>query len=145
MQNIQLAPSMYSVLLFPRVLLLLLCVALVVRSSPTCSTTVHSLQDIYQATADSVCVELQPGIHYVNYTDTEINNVSVVLIGNEATIRCDPAESEITLPLTNYTRFPLTFSNADYVRIENVHFQYCLRPVKFESVSNVTLVNTTFE
>ena len=112
-----------------------------------CSQTVNSLGDIL-TTVDmmpnfTMCVNMPPGRHYLNYTSFPIT-YNVILAGNNSTIECDPLENETTLPRNIYSRFPFTFQNSSFVSIENVHFEKCLRPLRFIEVLEITLVNATF-
>ena len=111
----------------------------------TCSRNISSLQELQPISSDSeegftMCISMPAGTHYVNYTSTPIA-YSVVMMGNNATIRCTPG---VALNNSDYNDFPFIFQNSSVVRLENVHFRDCLRPVMINEVLSVQLVNATF-
>lgn len=90
-----------------------------------------------------MCVQMPPGTSYLHYSSSPIT-FNFVMTGNGSVVRCDPAVSESTLPRNNYSSFPLLFENSSLVRIENIQFEDCLRPLRFVGVMKIELVNTNF-
>ena len=113
----------------------------------TCTHNISSLQELQsmgntgEGLNFTVCVNIPLGTHQINYTAAPMEYYRVVVRGNNATIRCTP---NIVLSHSNYTVFPFIFKGSRIVSLENVHFQDCMRPVRFEEVLNVQLVNATF-
>ncbi len=108
----------------------------------TCSRNISSLQEL-QPIGNSdedftMCISISADTHTINYTSTPIA-YSVVMMGNNATIRCRP---EVPLSNSDYNTF--IFQSSRMVRLENVHFRDCLRPVLIREVLSVQLVNATF-
>ena len=116
----------------------------------TCSRNISTLQEIQAAQIDietptdfTMCVKMSPGNHYINYTRTAIT-YNVIPIGSKSTVWCDPFENSSTLPLRDYIRFPFIFTNSSLVRITNIHFEGCMRPLQFKEVISFQLVNASF-
>ena len=138
-----------STLLLPPLCMLLITIV-VGEHEWTCSRNISRLQEIQTAQIDietptdfTMCVKMSPGDHYINYTRTAIT-YNVILMGSNSTVRCDPSKDASTLPLGDYTRFPFIFTNSSLVRIENIHFERCMRPLQFNDVINIQLVNVSF-
>ena len=118
---------------------------------PQCNQTLTTLGDIHESSqnvtarsADYVlCVDLGPtALHYISYVATDVEYASVIISGNGSVVKCEAPFTE--LPLNDYTRFPLAFSNSSLVVIEGVRFQGCLRPLQFKCVTRVELISSSF-
>lgn len=110
-----------------------------------CLNSLKELLDAAQSSNfsdDVVCVNV-PSVDFLNYTDIAVS-FNVVLTGNGSEVRCNEPENEDLLNLTVYTHFPLTFSNSNFVSIEDVHFIGCRRPVQFKEITEVRLLSVSF-
>ena len=117
-----------------------------------CDEVLASLRELRGATFSTtsaecgrvLCVNLTQGTEYIaEYSANEINNVSVIISGNDSVVQCMPPDDG-ELPLSDYTRFPLIFSNSSFVVIEGVHFKGCVRPIRFEHVTRLEFVTSSF-
>ena len=118
---------------------------------PQCNQTLANLEDIHEASQDVItrsadyvlCVDLEPTVpHYISYVTTDVEYASVIISGNGSVVKCEASSTE--LPLNDYTKFPLAFSNSSMVVIEGVRFQGCLRPLQFKWVARVELISSSF-
>lgn len=121
---------------------------------PSCNQTLSSLQELREATRNEVtqstdyvlCVDLtrtSATLEYLGYFTTEIEYVSVIITGNSSVVKCETPPSE-ELPLSDYTKFPLVFTNSSLVIIESVRFEGCMRPIQFKWVTRVELISSSF-
>lgn len=117
-----------------------------------CDEVLANLRELREATFSTtsaecgrvLCVNLTQGTEYIaEYSANEINNVSVIISGNDSVVQCMPPDDG-ELPLSDYTRFPLIFSNSSFVVIEGVHFKGCVRPIRFEYVTRLEFVMSSF-
>ena len=122
-----------------------------VTDRPQCNQTLTNVEGIHKASqgvntrsADYVlCVNLRPtALYYISYVTTDVEYTSVIISGNGSVVKCEAPSTE--LPLDDYTRFTLAFSNSSLVVIEGVHFQGCLRPLQFKWVTRVELISSSF-
>ena len=93
---------------------------------------------------DSVCISMGPGVHYVDYTTTEIKcNVHIMgpSDGGEARVECDP---NAAFNSSIYGQFPLIFGNDTSVVLERVTFAHCGRSLLFNSTAEVKAYNCHF-
>ena len=125
---------------------------------PNCNQTVSTLSSLREITAsvnDSetmrltdyvICVNLRPGntTEQIGYSSTVIDSVSVIITGTTGSVvKCETPPSG-RLPLSDYTQFPLMFTNSSLVIIEGVQFEGCMRPLKFKWVTRVEFVSSSF-
>ena len=124
---------------------------------PPCNQTLTTLQqlkevsinyNITQSTDYVLCVDLVQSTapQQISYTTTEIEYASVIISGSNSVVRCETLRARTTgqLPLSDYTQFPLIFSNSSLVIIEDVHFEGCMRPLQFKWVTRVELTSSSF-
>lgn len=118
---------------------------------PPCNQTLTNFEDLREATLVDItrsidyvlCVDLGPtALHNISYVTTDVEYASVIISGNSSVVKCEAPS--INLPLNDYTRFPLVFSNSSLVVIEGVRFEGCLRPLQFKWVTRVELVSSSF-
>lgn len=118
---------------------------------PQCNQTISNLKDIHETSEDVItrsadyvlCVDLEPtALQNISYVTTDVLYASVIISGNGSVVKCEAPSAE--LPLNDYTRFPLAFSNSSLVVIEGVRFQGCLRPLQFKWVTRVELISSSF-
>lgn len=121
---------------------------------PQCNQTVTSLQELQEAALDDdhstrstdfvLCVDLRShsAPQNVSYVKTSIDYATVIISGNNSVVKCETSRSD--LPLSDYTRFPLIFSNSSLVVVEGVRFEGCMRPIQFKWVNRVELISSSF-
>ena len=97
-----------------------------------------------QSTDYVICVNLPAGnvTEDVDYSTASIDFINVIITGSSGSvIKC---RNEQQLSLNDYTQFPLVFTNSSLVIIEGVHFEECMRPLKFNWVTRIEIVSSTF-
>ena len=139
----------------------ILCTISVVGSSlsavverPPCNQTLPSLFSLRETvinlnrqSTDSdyvICVNLQAQnmSEGIDYSPMSIDSMSVIITGiSGSVIKC---RNEQQLPLSNYTQFPLIFTNSSLVIIEGVQFEGCMRPLRFKWVTRIEIISSTF-
>ena len=122
--------------------------------SPLCNQTVTTLQQLREVSLNPatrsmdyvLCVDLMQSASplIISYSATEILYTSVIITGNSSIVRCESPPSTGQLPLTDYTQFPLIFTNSSLVIIQGVQFEGCMRPLKFNWVVRVELTASSF-
>lgn len=130
-----------------------------VTERPPCNYTLSSLSSLHQDAESKaswqsldvvICVDLQPGNEYLDYSSTSIDLASVVITGSAtgSVVQCRINESQASsggeLELDDYTRFPLVFTNSSLVIIEGVQFERCQRPLQFKQVTRVEFISSSF-
>ena len=130
-----------------------LCAQLDQTGRPPCSEVLASIQELRETIALNettendlvLCVDLPPDRIEVieDYSTDEIKYASVIISGSGSVIKC-AASQDGDLPLSDYTKFPLTFSNSSLVVIEGVHFEGCLRPLQFKWVTRIEFHMSSF-
>ena len=118
---------------------------------PPCNQTLSSLSSLLQTINDLdrlsyyvICVNLQAGnvSEDIDYSPVSIDSISVIITGSSGSvIKC---HNEQQLPLSDYTQFPLTFTNSSLVVIQGVQFEGCMRPLKFKWVTRIEIISSTF-
>ena len=120
---------------------------------PPCNDTLSSLRDLQDASLNPgaqstdyvICVDLtssnSAATDLLRYVSTEIKYASVIISGNKSLVNCEVLSRD--LPLDDYSQFPLIFSNSSLVVIEDVHFEGCMRPLKFNWVTRVEIISST--
>ena len=121
---------------------------------PPCNQTLTTLQQLQKITLNPatqstdyvLCVNLMQSapLQQISYSAAEILYASVIISGNSSVVRCEAPLSTEQLPLSDYTRFPLVFTNSSLVVIEGVQFEGCMRPLKFNWVTRVELTSSSF-
>lgn len=121
---------------------------------PSCNQTLTTLQQLQEATLNSItqsldyilCVDLAQSASplQISYSAAEILYASVIITGNSSVVRCKTPPTSGQLPLSDYTQFPLIFTNSSLVIVEGVHFEGCMRPLKFNWVTRVELTSSSF-
>ena len=148
-----------------KVALLILCIISVVGSSsssplalverPPCNQTLPSLSSLRE-TANNlnrqltgsgyvICIDLQAGnmSEDIGYSAESIDSISVIISGSPGSvIKCHNQLQQ--LPLSEYAQFPLIFTNSSLVIIEGVHFEGCMRPLRFKWVTRIEIISSTF-
>jgi hypothetical protein len=143
---------------------LILCINSVVDSSfssplallerPPCNETLPSLSSLRETVNNLnrqstdpdyvICVNIQEQnmSEGIGYSSMSIDSVSVILTGSSGSvIKC---RNEWQLPLSNYTQFPLIFTNSSLVIIEGVQFEGCMRPLKFNWITRIEIISSMF-
>ena len=117
---------------------------------PQCNQTLAALSSLREGvdyeggltTNYVLCVNLQPGAEYLDYSPIGINTVSVIITGNTgAVVKCSEASQ---LAMNDSTESPLVFNNSGLVVIERVQFEGCQRPLRFDWVDRVELISSRF-
>ena len=94
-----------------------------------------------------VCVNLQPGNEYIDYSPISVDFASVIITGSASgsVVRCrDVPSTSGELGLDNYTQSPLIFTNSSLVIIEGLQFEGCQRPLQFNQVVRVEFISSSF-
>ena len=121
---------------------------------PPCNQTVTTLQQLQEVSLNTttqsmdyvLCVDMQSASpQKISYSTTEILYASVIITGNSSIMRCQSPPSTGQLPLSDYTQFPLIFTNSSLVVIQGVQFDGCMRPLKFNWVVRVELTASSFQ
>ena len=121
---------------------------------PPCNQTLSSLSSLREAALDLsshltdsvyvICVNLEAGNtpEGVGYSPVSIDSISVIITGNPGSvIKCC---NDQQLPLSDYTQFPLIFTNSSLVIMEGIQFEGCMRPLKFKWVTRIEIISSTF-
>ena len=125
---------------------------LALAERPPCNQTLPSLSSLQetvnnlgrQSTDYVICVNLPAGnvTENIDYSHMAINSISVIITGSSGSVvKC---RNEQQLPLNDYTQFPLIFINSSLVIIEGVHFEGCMRPLKFNWVTRIEIISSSF-
>lgn len=99
----------------------------------------------FQSSNSTVCIDLTPGEHVLEYSQRVIGRDVVISGGGpqEVTVVCRSA-SEENLSENGYDQFPLRFGNESRVMVRGVQFEGCARPLLFYEARNVTLEDCSF-
>ena len=119
---------------------------------PPCNQTLPSLSSLREianslgrpSTDYVICVILQSGnvSEDIDYSPVGIDSISVIITGSTGSIiKCRDHDQ---LPLSDYTQFPLIFTNSSLVIIEGVQFEGCMRPLRFKWVTRVEVISSSF-
>ena len=119
---------------------------------PPCDQTLTNLRELQEASLNPatqstdyvLCVNLSAASQQISYSAAEILYASVIISGNSSVVRCEAPLNTEQLPLSDYTQFPLTFTNSSLVIIEGVQFEGCMRPLKFKWVTRLELTSSSF-
>ena len=125
---------------------------LALEERPPCNQTLPSLSSLQetvnnlgrQSTDYVICVNLPAGnvTENIDYSRMTIDSISVIITGNSGSvIKC---RNEQQLPLSDYTQFPLIFTNSSLVIIEGVHFEGCMRPLKLKWITRIEIISSNF-
>ena len=125
---------------------------LALAERPPCNQTLPSLSSLQetvnnlgrQSTDYVICVNLPAGnvTENIDYSRMTIDSISVIITGNSGSvIKC---RNEQQLPLSDYTQFPLIFTNSSLVIIEGVHFEGCMRPLKLKWIARIEIISSNF-
>ena len=121
---------------------------LALAERPPCNQILPSLSSLQEASSDRqstdyvICVNLQAGTEDIDYSPVSIDSISVIITGSSGSvIKC---RNEQQLPLSDYTQFPLIFTNSSLVIIQGVRFEGCMRPLKFKWVTRIEIILSTF-
>ena len=122
---------------------------LALAGRPPCNQTLPSLSSLRetanslgrQSTDYVICVNLNVSEN-VDYSPMVFDSISVIITGSSGSIiKC---RNEQQLPLSDYTKFPLIFTNSSLVVIEGVHFEGCMRPLKLKWITRVEIISSNF-
>ena len=99
----------------------------------------------FQSSNNTVCIDLTPGEHVLEYSRRVIGRDVVISGGGpqEVIVVCHNA-SEENLSESGYDQFPLRFGNESRVMVRGVRFEGCARPLLFYEAQNVTLEDCSF-
>lgn len=118
------------------------------RTLPSLSSLRETVINLNRQSTDSdyvICVNLQAQniSESIDYSPMSIDSMSVIITGSSqgSVIKCC---NEQQLPLSNYTQFPIIFTNSSLVIIEEVEFEGCMRPLKFKWVTRIEIISSTF-
>ena len=117
---------------------------------PPCNQTLPSLSSLQEASLGRqstdyvICINIAGNMSEdIGYSAESIDSISVIITGSPGSvIRCRNQLQQ--LPLSNYTQFPLIFTNSSLVIIEGVHFEGCMRPLRFKWVTRIEIISSTF-
>ena len=88
----------------------------------------------------SIRIELFSGEHFINsqtFFSEELKTIEFVGLENNVTVSCD---YDVKFSI-NYTWY---FDGLDSVSFSGIDFHHCPRPIRIDTVSNVTIKNCSF-
>ena len=127
---------------------------------PSCNSTFTSLRELQAAinrtetvdAADYVfCVNLQPySVEYIGYSLSMIDSIGLIITGSSQGVGNDGAapvvkcETNLNSRDLSLNEYPLAVTNSSLVVIEGVQFEGCMRPLQFNQVQRVELLQSKF-
>ena len=109
-----------------------------VNASVTLQQAVFFDSSIHSARCDCVQIELPTGIHTLTTQSlfpSEFEKIEFIGLGSDVDVFCAYDVRD------NYTWY---FDHQSSVTLENIHFENCPRPLRLDTISNVTIQSCSF-
>ena len=94
----------------------------------------------FQECTNDIRIELLSGNHFITsqtFFPAKLKAIELVAVGNDVTVTCD-------YELRSMLNYTLYFDGLYSVVFSGINFYYCPRPLRMDTLSNVTIQNCSF-